>query len=79
MNQFFVVRGELAAWALGLDEDEAIGAEDLELDQPVAATVTRRRLKWRIGHEAYRSLGRQAEPMRLPDPLALLLRPQRAE
>lgn len=57
MSSFFIVKGELAAWALGLDQDDIVPAEDtaaLRATELPAAPVNRRR--WRRGHESYRAL-----------------------
>jgi hypothetical protein len=54
MTGFFIVKGELAAWALGLDQDELVPVEDtLVLHGAPEAKLPRRR-KRRLGHEAYR-------------------------
>jgi len=56
MSRFFIVKGELAAWALGLDQDEVVPAADVsELREAPDRTVPKRR-KRRLGHEAYRLL-----------------------
>jgi len=55
MTGFFVVKGELAAWALGLEEDDRLSqievAELIPLPEPPPA----RRRKRRLGHEWYRT------------------------
>lgn len=64
MSSFFVVKGELAAWALGLDQDEVVSEEDvlvLEAAQPPVTMVKRR--TWRMRHEDYRPIVvRRREP-----------------
>lgn len=55
MTGFFVVKGELAAWALGLEEDDTLTrAEVTELFGQTEAPTPRRR-KRRLGHEWYRT------------------------
>ncbi|MGN6487754.1 MAG: hypothetical protein ACTHLT_08040 [Devosia sp.] len=54
MSGFFIVKGELAAWALGLEEDDLVPAEDVEELMRVAAPPPPRRRKRRLGHETYR-------------------------
>jgi hypothetical protein len=55
MSGFFVVKGELAAWALGLEESDTLsGAEVADLfGQPEPPAPKRR--KRRLGHEWYRT------------------------
>jgi len=54
MSGFFIVKGELAAWALGLQEDDTVPAEDVvELFRPAEPPPPKRR-KRRLGHESYR-------------------------
>jgi hypothetical protein len=55
MSGFFVVKGELAAWALGLDQDEVLPTEDAVLLRPAVEEAPKRR-KRRLGHEHYRQL-----------------------
>jgi hypothetical protein len=62
MSNFFIVKGELAAWALGLDQDDVVDADDqvvLRAAEPPALSKRRWR---RMGHESYRPLaGRRRE------------------
>lgn len=54
MSGFFIVKGELAAWALGLLEDDTLSAEDTaELFGATEPPPPKRR-KRRLGHEFYR-------------------------
>jgi len=54
MSGFFVVKGELAAWALGLEEGDTLTDEEADrLFGRVEPPAPRRR-KRRLGHEAYR-------------------------
>lgn len=55
MSGFFIVKGELAAWALGLEEDEVVPVEDTLVLRAVEEAAPRRR-KRRLGHESYRQL-----------------------
>jgi hypothetical protein len=56
MSGFFVVKGELAAWALGLEESDAPSTDELVARYGrVDLTVPKRR-KRRVGHEWYRTL-----------------------
>jgi len=55
MNGFFVVKGELAAWALGLDPDEGVPPEAPPPRQIKVPRPPRR--KRRLGHEWYRHPG----------------------
>jgi hypothetical protein len=54
MSGFFIVKGELAAWALGLQDEDTIPAE--EMVELVVATEPPppKRRKRRLGHESYR-------------------------
>lgn len=55
MSGFFVVKGELAAWALGLEEDDTLSHEEVaELHARPEPPPSRRR-KRRLGHEWYRT------------------------
>ena len=55
MSGFFVVKGELAAWALGLEESDTLsGDEVMELFAEPKPPEPRRR-KRRLGHEWYRT------------------------
>jgi hypothetical protein len=56
MSNFFIVKGELAAWALGLEDDDRIPAADIgELELFKAAELPRpKRHKRRLGHAWYR-------------------------
>ena len=55
MSGFFVVKGELAAWALGLEESDTLsGDEVMELFAEPKPPGPRRR-KRRLGHEWYRT------------------------
>ena len=57
MDRFIVVKGELAAWALGLEPSDTLSGSEvrelLGLPEPVMPLVPRHR-KRRLGHEAYR-------------------------
>lgn len=54
MSSFFIVKGELAAWALGLQEDDTVPAEDVaEVLRTIEPPQPKRR-KRRLGHELYR-------------------------
>lgn len=54
MSAFFVVKGELAAWALGLEDSDTLSAVEVRelFGQPEPFTPKRR--KRRLGHEWYR-------------------------
>jgi hypothetical protein len=54
MSGFFIVKGELAAWALGLEDDDRLPAEDVEELVGVSAAPPPKRRKRRLGHESYR-------------------------
>jgi hypothetical protein len=53
MSKFVVVRGELAAWALGLGEADIVSSKDDVLAADAARAPVRRK-KRRLGHELYR-------------------------
>lgn len=54
MSEYFVVKGELAAWALGLEESDTLSADEIrELFGQPEPPVPKRR-KRRLGHEWYR-------------------------
>jgi hypothetical protein len=56
MGGFFVVKGELAAWALGLEEDDRLSPDEVaELSRKRGVEAPKRR-KRRLGHESYRRL-----------------------
>jgi hypothetical protein len=56
MSGFFVVKGELAAWALGLDESDALTTDEMvELYGRPELPAPKRRNKRRLGHEFYRT------------------------
>lgn len=54
MSEYFVVKGELAAWALGLEESDTLSADEVRelFGQPETPAPKRR--KRRLGHEWYR-------------------------
>lgn len=54
MSEFFVVKGELAAWALGLEDSDTLSPGEVRelFGQPEPPTPRRR--KRRLGHEWYR-------------------------
>ena len=54
MSEFFVVKGELAAWALGLDDSDTLPSDEVRelFGQPEPPAPKRR--KRRLGHEWYR-------------------------
>lgn len=54
MSGYFVVKGELAAWALGLEDSDTLSAEEMRelFGQPEPPAPKRR--KRRLGHEWYR-------------------------
>jgi hypothetical protein len=54
MSSFFIVKGELAAWALGLQEDDTVPAEDVAELFRTAEPPPPKRRKRRLGHEFYR-------------------------
>ncbi len=54
MSGFFIVKGELAAWALGLQDDDTIPAEDVRELFGAAEPPPPKRRKRRLGHEVYR-------------------------
>lgn len=56
MSGFFVVKGELAAWALGLEESDAPSTEDLVARYGRVELPAPRRRKRRLSHEWYRTL-----------------------
>ncbi len=53
MSKLFVVKGELAAWALGLEDSDTLSREEVRELFQVQPPAPRRR-KWRLGHEWYR-------------------------
>lgn len=54
MSGFFIVKGELAAWALGLEESDTLTGDELvRLVGHIEAPAPKRR-KRRLSHEAYR-------------------------
>jgi hypothetical protein len=56
MSAFFIVSGELAAWALGLEEDDRLSPDEIaELSGKRGIEAPKRR-KRRLGHESYRRL-----------------------
>lgn len=54
MSEFFVVKGELAAWALGLEDSDTLSGDEVRelFGQPEQPAPKRR--KRRLGHEWYR-------------------------
>lgn len=57
MTEYFVVKGELAAWALGLEESDRLSPEEVSelFGQPELPAPRRR--KRRLSHELYRQPG----------------------
>ncbi|RYG85388.1 MAG: hypothetical protein EON59_12285 [Alphaproteobacteria bacterium] len=56
MSSFFVVKGELAAWALGLEESDVLSEHELvDLVELPGEPVVPKRRKRRLGHEWYRT------------------------
>jgi len=55
MSSFFVVKGELAAWALGLEESEPLSTDELVELYGRPQIVLLKRRKRRLGHEWYRT------------------------
>jgi hypothetical protein len=55
MTGFFVVKGELAAWALGLEEDDKLSQIEVAELLPLPEPPPPRRRKRRLGHEWYRT------------------------
>jgi len=54
MTEYFIVRGELAAWALGLEQSDTLSGDEVkELFGSSEPSAPRRR-KRRLGHEWYR-------------------------
>lgn len=54
MSEYFVIKGELAAWALGLEESDCLSPDEVnELFGRPERPAPRRR-KRRLGHEWYR-------------------------
>jgi hypothetical protein len=54
MSNFFIVKGELAAWALGLQEEDTVPAQDVAKLFLAAEPPPPKRRKRRLGHETYR-------------------------
>lgn len=54
MTGFFVVKGELAAWALGLDDSDTLSEDETRELLDKAEPPAPKRRKWRLGHEWYR-------------------------
>ena len=54
MTEYFVVKGELAAWALGLEDNDRLTLDEMRemLAHPRQPAPKRR--KRRLGHESYR-------------------------
>lgn len=64
MNALYMVRGELAAWALGLEDSDTLSPEEMRelFGQPEPPAPKRR--KRRLGHEWYRQPApRRREPL----------------
>jgi len=55
MSSFYVVKGELAAWALGLEESDALSEREVFELQGRPELPPLRRRKRRLGHEWYRT------------------------
>ena len=54
MSGFFVVKGELAAWALGLEEDDTLSSSEVRQLFGASEPPPAKRRKRRLGHEFYR-------------------------
>ena len=55
MSGYFVVKGELAAWALGLEQSDTLTRDEVDELFAEPETPAPRRLKRRLGHEWYRT------------------------
>ena len=55
MSSFFVVKGELAAWALGLEESDPLSSDELVALYGKVELPAPKRRKRRLGHEVYRA------------------------
>jgi hypothetical protein len=58
MSGFFIVKGELAAWALGLEADDTLPTEDVSELLRATKLPRPKRRKRRLGHESYRQPAR---------------------
>ena len=54
MSDIFVVKGELAAWALGLEEDDTLSQGEVRELFGTGEPPPEKRRKRRLGHEFYR-------------------------
>jgi len=55
MSSFFVVKGELAAWALGLEEPDVLSQEEVVALHAGPQPAAQKRRRRRLGHEWYRT------------------------